>query len=368
MLMASTAFADVLPEGTKVVPICAYFNNTASVLDTMAVYGYETAPGGAKVDFSSFIANECFTTSYKFNSYKVYGVTAAHALTISNFDTYNPSTDQEAYLTNIELEIGERIVDDASTIERIENEYHIISLDTEAGRLMIEPVRTKIYMTGVTEPEITEGSITIPGYDTEEPAEDVFNDVTSTNKYYDALKYLKDNGIVGGYEDGSFKPENTINRAEFTKIVVGSIITSPDELTNCEAHYASQSSYMLTLFTDVEFAMVGGNIPPWYFDYVCVAKLNGIISGYDDGSFKPDDKINFAEASKIVTEAMGYQMLTDTTPWYMGYIKELANRNAIPTSITSFGQYITRGEMAEIMYRLKAEVTNLDSKTYEELK
>ena len=76
LMFGSTAFADILPPGQRAVDVCAYFTNTASVLNTMAIIGFETAPDGTKVDLSSFIANECFKPGYKFNTYRVYGLTA----------------------------------------------------------------------------------------------------------------------------------------------------------------------------------------------------------------------------------------------------------------------------------------------------
>jgi hypothetical protein len=193
----------------------------------------------------------------------------------------------------------------------------------------------------------------------------IFSDVDTDSPYYDALSYLKDNGIVSGYPDGSFKPDKTINRAEFVKIVSGSIAT-PDELSNCAAHYANQADYMLTLFTDVTFAMVGGNAPEWYFDYVCIGKLNGFIGGYPDGSFRPANEINFVEAAKIVVEAAAIETAA-SDPWYARYVNLLADRGAIPTSITAFDQKITRGQMAEIMYRLRTKVTDLPSRSYSDL-
>ena len=51
----NTAIADILPEGQKVVPVCAYFNNTADFLDTLAIYGYETGPDGEMTNFSTFL-------------------------------------------------------------------------------------------------------------------------------------------------------------------------------------------------------------------------------------------------------------------------------------------------------------------------
>lgn len=364
MFISGTALADILPEGTKTVPVCAYFNNTADFLDDISIYGYETAPGGEKVDFSQFIANECFTKSYKFNTYGVYAVTVEHADTL-DLETYDPTTDEEAYPTNISPEIGELTVDDTSNIESVSNEYTIIELDLEEGVLVIEPVLTTTYYNDETEPLITEGEVKSLSEE-EISVEDAFTDVGANDTYYTAVKYLKDEGIIGGYADGSYKPESPINRAEFTKIIMGAVAEA-DAIAACNDNYVEEGNYMVTLFTDVTFEMVGGNEPVWYYDYVCMAKLNGVIGGYPDGSFKPAQDINFVEASKIVTEAMGYQMMTDTDPWYMGYVMELENHNAIPTSITGFDHKITRGEMAEMIYRLRAEVTNLPSLTYEGL-
>ena len=364
MFISGTALADVLPEGTKAVPVCAYFNNTDSVLDEMAIFAYEYAPDGSFVSRSSLIANECLAKAYKFNTITVYGLTAAHALETADHDPYVPEEDSEAYPTNIQLEIGTLFVDSDSNVESVSNEYTIVELDVEAGVLVIEPVKTTKYFTDETDPEVTEGIVTT----LEEGIglEDAFTDVGANDKYYDAIKYLKDEGIIGGYADGSYKPNSTINRAEFTKIIMGSVSTS-EELQNCAANYTMVTDYNVTLFTDVNFEMVGGNEPVWYFDYVCMAKLNEVIQGYEDGSFKPAQDINFVEAAKIITKAMGYQMDAETTPWYMGYVTELETRNAIPTAIAGFDHKITRGEMAEIAYRLRAEVTNLESLTYEDL-
>jgi len=375
MLFGMTAYADILPPGQKQVPVCAYFNNTASNLDTMSVLGYETAPDGSKVDFSQFIANECFKPSYKFNSYKIYGVTAKHVASTTSAN-YDPSKDPEAYPSNIQPEIGYIYVPEDSTLERVENEYFIVTLETDPGLLVIAPEKTKKYYKGIEEPVITEGAVTsISGSDTgtvdpgtggNNTGDTVFSDVASNSPYVEALKYLKEQGIVKGYADGSFKPDNTINRAELTKIIVEAAFDDKT-ITDCAAFYTKQGDYNVTLFTDVIFTMVGGNAPPWYFDYVCVGKHEGFLKGYSDGSFRPTSDINFAEAAKIIIGGFG-EMVMPGDPWYKTYIDELANKNAIPKTIIAFDQKITRGEMAEIIYRWKANITTLASQKYDDLK
>ncbi len=175
---------------------------------------------------------------------------------------------------------------------------------------------------------------------------EVFNDVYSTNINNDAITYLKDAKVIQGYADGSYKPENRINRAEFIKIIVAAKVASPT------------GSYC---FTDVK--------NEWYAKYICTAKNLGYVQGYSDGTFKPGDYINFAEASKIVTKAFGVQSDTTGTnnEWFAGYVKGLENENAIPTTIQTFDKDITRGDMAELIWRLKEKPADKVTQTYDEI-
>ncbi len=364
------ALADILPPGQKAVQVCAYFTNTAEMLNDIAVIGYETSPSLDRVDLSQFIANECFSPGYKFNTYTVFGMAPSNIKVIDS-PTYVPQADFNAYPTDITLEMGTMYVPSSSTLESVKNAYRIVRLDSVKSKLIVEPVKTEKTYAGQSSPTVVMGQITklsegdTAGQGDTPQAEKVFTDVGTDSPYHDALKYLKEQEIISGYDDGSFKPGNTINRAEFTKIIAGAVSTQK-EITECMAHYASQNSYMANVFTDVTFAMVGGNVPVWYFDYVCVAKLKGFVDGYADGSFRPNQKINFAEAAKIITEALGYTM-TPSTPWYKTYVEQLDTKRAIPLTITSFNQDITRGEMAEMIWRLKAQVMDLTSGHYSDL-
>src|SRR3989344_1671264 len=94
-----------------------------------------------------------------------------------------------------------------------------------------------------------------------------FSDVRTTTPYATAIGTLKMNGVVEGYGDGSFKPNASINRAEFLKIVLEG--RSDDETfagSNC--------------FPDVR--------TQWFAPYICFAQQEGIIEGYPDGTFKQE--------------------------------------------------------------------------------
>lgn len=180
-----------------------------------------------------------------------------------------------------------------------------------------------------------------------------FPDLESDDPSITAISYLKDEGIVQGYPDGTFQSLSKINRAEFMKIVVESITDSP-EGSEC--------------FSDVH--------DEWFAKYICYGKTAGIVSGYDDGTFHPEQNINFAEASKIIVNALDLTTTSETDSaaitaleeqWYTTFAKTLSAQNAIPTSISDFDKSIARGEMAEMIWRLKDNQTDLDAVTYEEL-
>ncbi|MDP3975317.1 MAG: S-layer homology domain-containing protein [bacterium] len=174
-----------------------------------------------------------------------------------------------------------------------------------------------------------------------------FPDVPSTHPNAEAIEYVQGEGIVSGHPDGSYKPDLKINRAEFTKIIV-------EALPNMRPHIRE------TCFPDVP-------ADSWFHEPVCLAKHWGIIGGYPDGTFKPAQNISFVEAAKIIATGFGLSIAPDQNIWYKPFVRALGEQKAIPTSITDFEHKITRGEMAEMIYRLKAEGVNKSSQTYETL-
>jgi len=162
-----------------------------------------------------------------------------------------------------------------------------------------------------------------------------------------AVEYLLDQGIVSGYPDGTFRPENRINRAEFTKIVVNATVEDSSSIQGSGC------------FPDVQ--------NEWFAPFICTAKASGMIGGYPDGTFQPAENVNFAEAAKIVMHAFGLETGEETEAWYENDVKALEERNAIPLSIQSLDQKISRGEMAEMVYRLHAGVRDEPSREFLDL-
>lgn len=188
-----------------------------------------------------------------------------------------------------------------------------------------------------------------------------FWDVPDDHPYGEAIDYIMEQGIVRGYPDRSFRADLPISRAEFTKIVVSSLFSTYVIETCLEGLPESKEALDVIRFDDVSYL-------DWYGPYLCVAILAEIIQGYPDGTFKPEEGINFAEAAKILANAYGildperHDIRAQSGIWYKPYVEDMQDFNAIPPTIRGFEYPITRGEMAEMIYRLSnAHMANLIS-------
>lgn len=175
----------------------------------------------------------------------------------------------------------------------------------------------------------------------------------NSSLYKKGITYMYQHGIVSGYPDGTFKPDNKINRAEFTKIIIEAAVPT----TEIEACLASHDE--TALFSDI-------GLTDWYSKYICIAKDKGIISGYPDGSFQPAQEITFVEATKIITLGME-ENVPESSPWYKAYVETLAEKHIIPPTISNASHIVTRAEMSEMIYRLRENLTDEPYLMYEEV-
>lgn len=172
-----------------------------------------------------------------------------------------------------------------------------------------------------------------------------FTDVYSSNQHYDAIKFLQEEGVVEGYSDGTYRSDSNINRAEFLKILIGSRDVGQITGRDC--------------FPDV------GN--EWFAGYICFAKMSGIVDGYPDGYFRPENNINLAEALKIIVETYGVELLHDTSTgldWYVPYFWAMKDPGYLSSVSEEIGHKISRGEMAQLIYNIvNSSDTVIDTST-----
>jgi len=108
-----------------------------------------------------------------------------------------------------------------------------------------------------------------------------YNDMKDGAWYTCAVSTLSKMGIIKGYEDGSFKPDASISRAEFAAIA---------------ARFDPDGDTTPATFSDVS--------SHWAKDEISIAANHGWIKGYEDGSFKPDQKITRAETMTLVNRVL----------------------------------------------------------------
>ncbi len=170
-----------------------------------------------------------------------------------------------------------------------------------------------------------------------------FSDISSS-PYIDAISFLAKFNVISGDEGKTtFRPQSTINRAEFAKIAVLTLDMKPTEDFNSGC------------FADVKD-------DSWYRPWVCQAKKLGLVKGQGDGTFyKPADPISRAEAITIVCRALNWESSSATTQfndvpnaqWYSNCSNFAKKENFLPFTSTSLlpSEPITREQFAELVYR-----------------
>jgi len=174
----------------------------------------------------------------------------------------------------------------------------------------------------------------------------LFDDVDDSYVYYKAIKYLREEEVVGGYDDGTFKPEQTVSRVEALKMIFEALELELSDGSN------------LT-FDDVDTSQ-------WYIDYVATAKTLGIVDGYPDGTFRPADPVNKVELIKMLLNSADVSVDpvvigdpyddVDNLDWFAHYANYAKESNLTPVDGDEFepDHDMTRGEVAETIYRLLA--------------
>lgn len=161
-----------------------------------------------------------------------------------------------------------------------------------------------------------------------------FSDVSSSHPYIAAIRWGKESGVLSGYPDGTFQPDRTVNRAEFLKIV----------LAADDADVASASEP--TGFRDV-------NEDAWYAPFIRYAKQQGIVQGYPDGSFKPEQAVNFAEALKMAYVALGISGDASASGvWYEPYLSHAKSNQVLFNNNVNVSAGMSRKDVVWIVWRL----------------
>ena len=159
-----------------------------------------------------------------------------------------------------------------------------------------------------------------------------FNDVSKNEWYYDYIGYLSKYGIIKGYSDNTFRPDDNVSRAEFVAMTVR---------FNSLFNDVKKGSYT------VKYTDVATNY--WAYSDIAYAKHAGWLNGYADGSFKGDNAITRAEVVTVVNRATGrkadegyitknvsvlnkFTDIRNNSIWYYADVMEAANTHLANSS------------------------------------
>lgn len=116
---------------------------------------------------------------------------------------------------------------------------------------------------------------------------DSFPDVDSNNPFYKEINTLKCKGIIGGFEDRTFRSESLVNRGEMAKFIKNS--------------FKFETDMSCSEFTDVDSEND-------FYGHITTLKCKEIVNGFDDGTYKPENSVTRGETAKFIINSIEKQM------------------------------------------------------------
>ncbi len=171
-----------------------------------------------------------------------------------------------------------------------------------------------------------------------------FPDVSKDDKNQQAIDVLSSLGIIKGYDDGQFKPEKTVTRAEITSLIVRML----------------GMSSINTSVVDSPYTDVPGN--HWAVSDIKTANSMGIIKGYGDGTFGPEDEVTYEQAVKMIVAMLGYEPSAmkkggyteengwPNGDWASGYMQEARDLSILKNSEMIQTAPAPRKIIAQVLY------------------
>ncbi|MBS7345520.1 MAG: S-layer homology domain-containing protein [Caryophanon sp.] len=177
-------------------------------------------------------------------------------------------------------------------------------------------------------------------------AAQIFPDVPTTHGHYDTINELAERGIVKGFPDGTFKPGQSVTRGQAAKMIAGILGLDTTNVKNPN-------------FKDIKTDFQ-------YYGAIAALVDEGIIDGYEDGTYRPDATLTRGHMAKILNRA--FKLTADTTPApftdiatseYKNDIEALYdNKVTVGTTATTYSprQNVTRGQLASFIIRAEDAV------------
>ncbi len=159
-----------------------------------------------------------------------------------------------------------------------------------------------------------------------------YSDVTEDSVYYEAVETLTKLDIVEGF-DGEYRPEDGVTRAEMAALIA-----------RIQGYGDTAKAAANTTFTDVPSSH-------WASGYIASAAGMGIINGYGDGTFGPEDPVLYEQAVKMIMATLGYTPFAEKNGGYPAGYLAAAQRYDVSLAVANaaVGQEANRGTIAQLL-------------------
>ncbi|MBR5239377.1 MAG: S-layer homology domain-containing protein [Clostridia bacterium] len=158
-----------------------------------------------------------------------------------------------------------------------------------------------------------------------------FTDVNENHDRYQAIDMLSSMDIINGFPDGSFKPDEPVTRAQ-----MAALITRMFNL--------GSSAVAVEPFSDVA-------VTYWAASDIVSAKNRGIINGFPDGTFHPEDQVTYEQAVKMIVCALNYGLAAEQAGGYPnGYIQIASRLGILKGASQTQTAPASRGIIAQLLY------------------
>ena len=172
---------------------------------------------------------------------------------------------------------------------------------------------------------------------------------TQGHPFASQVETLRIKGLVKGYSSSIFGPDRQINRAEFLKILTlaafGNVVLQTDNV-RCFVDFIGPEQ--------------------WYWVTACAAKEKGILTGYPDGTFRGETKVNLVEALAMTVRAWNLPLpvyIRAPDYWYDPYVDTAAGRGIFEYLPQYVGHTLTRAETAALLVEMDVPLVTVDQGT-----
>ena len=163
-----------------------------------------------------------------------------------------------------------------------------------------------------------------------------FSDVPADANYYQAVTTLANLGIIAGYEDGTFKPDDNITRAEVTTMVVAAMNMTEQ----------AKSMEGTTQFSDMQ-----SDATKWASGYVNVGVAQKFIAGFpEDNTFRPSENVTYAQIITMLVGALNYGEYATYLGGYPNGYLSIAQTSGITKNVSGNAEdTVTRAQVAMLI-------------------